>query len=86
MLDEKYAAKATDLRDHVDQYDVSMNGTIDRLVRDHLISAEMATSLMNDNAIAIQIARDLVDVSSLLYLQRDSFRDVAEDAGLVMAS
>jgi hypothetical protein len=42
-LDEKYAAKATDLRDHVDQYDVSMNGTIDRLLRDHLISAEMAS-------------------------------------------
>jgi len=85
-LDEKYAAKATDLRDHVDQYDVLMNGTIDKLVRDHLVSAEMATSLMNDNAIAIQIARDLVDVSSLLYLQRDSFLDIEEDADLAMAS
>ena len=85
-LDEKYLAKAGDLRDHVDKYDVLMNGTIDRLVRDHLISAEMATSLMNDSSIAIQIARDLVDVSSLLYLQRDNLQDVEEDADLAMAS
>ena len=85
-LDEKYLAKAGDLRDHVDKYDVLMNGTIDRLVRNNLVSAEMATSLMNDSAIAIQIARNLVDVSSLLYLQRDSFLDVDEDADLAMAS
>ena len=85
-LDEKYLAKAGNLRDHVDKYDVLMNGTIDRLVRDHLVSAEMATSLMNDSSIAIQIARDLVDVSSLLYLQRDNLQDVEEDEGLAMAS
>jgi len=84
--DEKYLVKASDLMDHVDQYDVLMNGTIDRLVRGHLISAEMATSLMNDSAIAIQIARNLVDVSSLLYLQRDNFLDVDEDTDLAMAS
>jgi phosphate:Na+ symporter len=85
-LDEKYLAKASDLRDHVDKYDVLMNGTIDRLVRGHQVSAEMATSLMNDSSIAIQIARNLVDVSSLLYLQRDIFQDVEEDADLVMAN
>ena len=85
-LDEKYLAKAGDLRDHVDKYDVLMNGTIDRLVRGHLVSAEMATSLMNDSSIAIQIARNLVDVSSLLYLQRDNFQDIEEDEGLAMAS
>lgn len=85
-LDEKYLAKASDLRDHVDKYDVLMNGTIERLVRDQLINAEMATSLMNDSSIAIQIARDLVDVSSLLYLQRDNFQDVEEDEDLAMAS
>ena len=85
-LDEKYLAKAGDLRDHVDKYDVLMNGTIDRLVRGHLVSAETATSLMNDSSIAIQIARDLVDVSSLLYLQRDNFQDIEEDESLALAS
>ncbi len=85
-LDEKYLSKAQDLRDHVDQYDVLMNGTIDRLVREHLISNEMATSLMNDSSIAIQIARNLVDVSSLLYLQRDHFHDAEEEEELEAAA
>lgn len=78
-LDEKYLAKIGNLRDHVEKYDVLMNGTIDRLVRDNLVSNRMATSLMNDSAIAIKIARNLVDVSDLLYLQRDAFTDVEEE-------
>lgn len=69
----------------MDKYDVLMNGTIDRLVRDRLITAEMATSTMNDSSIAIQIARDLVDVSSLLYLQRDNVQHVDEEKSLAMA-
>ena len=85
-LDDKYLSKSQNLRDHVDQYDVLMNGTIDRLVRDRLITNEMATSLMNDSAIAIQIARNLVDVSSLLYLQRDQFHDTEESDKLAAAA
>ena len=85
-LDEKYLSKSKNLRDHVDQYDVLMNGTIDRLVRDRLITNEMATSLMNDSSIAIQIARNLVDVSSLLYLQRDQFHDADEVDKLATAA
>lgn len=85
-LDEKYLDKIQELRDHVEEYDVLQNGTIDQLVRDNLISSEMATSLMNDSAIAINIAHDLVDVSSLLYLQRDFFMDVEEDEPLAEAA
>ena len=84
--DRKYLTKARDLSEHVDKYDVLMNGAVDRLVREHLINAEMATSLMNDSAIAIQIARNLVEVSSLLYLQRDRFQDVDEYADMATAS
>ena len=69
----------------MDQYDVLMNGTIDRLVRDRLIN-EMATSLMTDSALAIHIAHDLIHLSSSLYLQRDDFQDVEEDVGLATAS
>ncbi|UCH38885.1 MAG: hypothetical protein JSU67_12015 [Gammaproteobacteria bacterium] len=79
-------SKAQDLQNHVDQYDVLMNGTIDRLVRDQLISNEMATSLMNDSVIAIQIARNLVDASPLLYLLRDQFHDTDESELLEMAA
>ncbi len=85
-LDEKYLDKIQKLRDHVEEYDVLQNGTIDHLVRDNLISSQMATSLMNDSAIAIKIAHDLVDVSSLLYLQRDFFMDVKGEDELLSAA
>ena len=81
-IDEVYQNKSQYLRDHIEKYDVLMNGVVDRLVRDHLISNEMATSLMNDSAIAIKVARNLMDVSSLLYLQRDYFLDTEENGGL----
>ena len=85
-LDEAYILKTKDIRESVNQYDVLMNGTIDKLVREHLISNEMATSLMNDSSIAIHVAHNLIDVSSLLYLQRDHFLDVDEDEGLEAAA
>ncbi|MBT8149808.1 MAG: Na/Pi cotransporter family protein [Gammaproteobacteria bacterium] len=81
-LDDFYISRSKAIRDSVNQYDVLMNGTIDKLVRDHLISNEMATSLMNDSAIAIHVAHNLIDVSSLLYLQRDHFLDADEEGGL----
>jgi phosphate:Na+ symporter len=76
-LEEDFMKSCLLLRDEVESHDVLMNGTIDRLVRDHLISNTMATSLMNDSSIAIQIARDLIDVSSLLYSQKSIY--LAED-------
>lgn len=81
QLEEEHIKKCQQLKAQVENHDVLMNGTVDKLVRAHLISNDMATSLMNDSAIAIQIARNLVDVSSLLYLQRDIFHDVDQDKG-----
>ena len=69
------------LKDEVENHDVLINGTIDKLVREQLISNSMATSLMNDSAIAIQIARDLIDVSSLLYTQKNIYLEVKENEG-----
>ena len=62
-----YQDKYQTLFDNIEQHDVLLNGTIDNLVRNHLITNDMATSLMNDSAVAIHIARDLVDASTLLY-------------------
>lgn len=79
-LEEQYMKSCLLLRDEVENHDVLMNGTIDRLVRDHLISNTMATSLMNDSSIAIQIARDLIDVPSLLYGQKSIYLEDEENA------
>ncbi len=78
-LEQDYLQRAQKAGDHIDTHDVLINGTIERLVRDHLITPEMATSLMNDSAIAINIARNLVDVSTLLYLQRDTLLDTGAE-------
>ena len=85
-LDEAYISRSKNIRESVNQYDVLMNGVVDKLVRERLISNEMATSLMNDSAIAIHIAHNLIDVSSLLYLQRDSFMEMEEDERLEAAA
>lgn len=79
VLEEDHMDNCLLLRDQVENNDVLINGTIDKLVREDLISNTMATSLMNDSAIAIQIARDLIDVSSLLYTQRNLFQEVEDE-------
>ncbi|MFZ9037561.1 MAG: Na/Pi cotransporter family protein [Gammaproteobacteria bacterium] len=85
-LDEAYISRSKNIRESVNQYDVLMNGVVDKLVRERLITNEMATSLMNDSAIAIHIAHNLIDVSSLLYLQRDNFMEMEEDVRLEAAA
>ena len=85
-LDEAYISRSKNIRESVNQYDVLMNGVVDKLVRERLITNEMATSLMNDSAIAIHIAHNLIDVSSLLYLQRDNFMELEEDERLEAAA
>jgi phosphate:Na+ symporter len=72
---EEFSDKYLTMFTNIEQSDVLLNGTIDRLVREQLISNEMATSLMNDSTIAIHIARELADTSSLLYWQRECCAD-----------
>lgn len=49
--------------------DVLADGIIDKLVREHLITNQMATSLINESATAMFIAQELVETSFLLYWQ-----------------
>jgi len=65
----EHEKKCNRLMERIEKHDVLINGTIDRLIRDKLITNEMATSLMNDSSQAMQISRNLVEISSLLYLQ-----------------
>jgi len=48
--EESYLKNCQILKEEVKTHDVLMNGTIDKLVRDHLITNSMATSLMNDSS------------------------------------
>ncbi len=63
--------KLQKLRVKLDKSDVLMDGSIDKLVRKNLITNEMATSLMNDNATVNQIGHQLITFGELLYVQQD---------------
>ena len=51
--------------------DVLFNGKIDHLIREKAISTEMASSLMNDSALAAAITKHLIKATELLYLNPD---------------
>jgi len=51
--------------------DVLFNGKIDRLIREKSINTAMASSLMNDSALAAAITKHLIKATELLYLNPD---------------
>ncbi len=59
---------------HMQKYDVLANGTLDKLIRNHLITNEMATSLMNDSAYAYDIAKHLITMAEVIFI--DALGDI----------
>jgi len=57
---------------HTEKYDIVTNGTLDRLIREGLITHEMATSLMNDSAYAYDISKNLIDMAEVTFADRSS--------------
>ncbi len=52
-----------DLGNDLERHDIVNNGRLDELIRQRHISAEQATSLMNDNNYAYRIGKNLLDVA-----------------------
>ncbi|WP_373031288.1 Na/Pi cotransporter family protein [Sulfurovum sp.] len=52
---------------HTEKYDILANGTLDKLIREGLITNEMATSLMNDSAYAYDISKNLIDMAEVTF-------------------
>ncbi len=57
---------------HTEKYDILANGTLDTLIREGLISNEMATSLMNDSAYAYAISKNLIEMAEVTFTNRDT--------------
>ena len=57
---------------HVEKYDIVTNGTLDRLIRERLITHEMATSLMNDSAYAYDISNNLINMAEVTFADRNN--------------
>jgi phosphate:Na+ symporter len=65
---------------HTKKYDVIANGTLDNLIRNSLITNEMATSLMNDSAYAYDISKNLIAMAGILFIDNDSdTKSIRED-------
>jgi len=57
---------------HTEKYDILANGTLDNLIRQGLITNEMATSLMNDSAYAYDISKNLIAMAEITFTDRNS--------------
>jgi phosphate:Na+ symporter len=57
---------------HTEKYDILASGTLDKLIREGLITNEMATSLMNDSAYAYDISKNLIDMAEVAFADRSS--------------
>jgi len=55
---------------HTQKYDILSNGTLDNLIRNHFITNEMATSLMNDTTYAFNIRKNLIAMAEVLFIEK----------------
>ena len=58
----------TRLKEDAAEADVLANGTVDHLVRDGLITDQMATSLMNDSEFTRDISSRLIEVAERMFI------------------
>ena len=57
---------------HMQRYDILANGTLDNLIRNDLITNEMATSLMNDSAYAYEISKHFIAMAEVIFIDASS--------------
>lgn len=71
------------LRLQMEENDVTLNGDLDRLIREGRITAPMATSLMNDSTYSYDVAKNLIAAGAGLFGPHDlGMRQAAEDIEL----
>ena len=65
---------------HMQRYDILANGTLDNLIRNDLITNEMATSLMNDSSYAYEISKHLIAMTEVLFMKpSDDMGTIAQE-------
>lgn len=69
---EKYSNKLSELKEEAKENIRQSNNSIDKLIRKDLISAEIASSLFNDNTNVNDMIKKLIEVAELLYGNKDS--------------
>ena len=59
---------------HMQRYDILANGTLDNLIRNNIVTNEMATSLMNDSTYAYNISKHFIAMAEVIFV--DSASDI----------
>ncbi|QSZ42918.1 Na/Pi cotransporter family protein [Sulfurimonas aquatica] len=57
---------------HAQKYDIISNGTLDNLIRNRLITNQMATSLMNDSTYVFNISKNMISMAETLFIDNSS--------------
>lgn len=76
---DKRHQKFSKHKDNRKKFDVLFNGTIDKLIRNEVVTPEMASSLVNDNSLTNAITKHLILAAELLYLNTDVLMIEAEE-------
>ena len=69
----------TKVRLHAKKHDIVSNGVLDNLIRQKLITNEMATSLMNDSVYAYNISNNLTNMAEVLFVDPNSDLNKLQD-------
>ena len=65
---------------HMQRYEILANGTLDNLIRNNLVTNEMATSLMNDSTYAYNISKHFIAMAEVIFIDTSSdIKDIAEE-------
>lgn len=73
-----------ELKVDVERKDILVNGSLDHLIRDNLITADMATSLINDSAYLRDIINNLIEMARILFTPYEAeLREIADDISLL---
>lgn len=73
-IDEEYIKilLLSKTKTYAKKYDIISNGTLDNLIRNHLITNQMATSLMNDSTYVFNISKNLIYMAEELFIDKSS--------------
>ncbi|MFC4633837.1 Na/Pi cotransporter family protein [Dokdonia ponticola] len=69
---EQYYAKLLKLKNEAKEARNQSSKSIDKLIRENLITVDMASSLVNDNDNVNDIIKHLIEVAEFLYVEKDS--------------
>ncbi len=73
-----------ELKVEVERNDILVNGNLDHYIRDNLITADMATSLINDGTYARDVADNLITMSRILFTPYEpGLKELEDDLSLL---